>query len=300
MIALYTETLETLLKNKHYGEVSEDTSLTEVKNLMNKFPAFIFDENINLDMLTMFIQRYDIREIGAETEEMFLHFWREKTNELLMKYAPKMQKWLENFDDLFKFTVKLEKKQSIEENVEESKQETRDLEMGTSNTETRDLEMGTSNTETRDLEIGKSNTETRNTTDTTSEDTRETSYLNPITNSNLANLKVQDVDDTEKTTTVGKTGTIGNSGTETEEGTIGNSGIETEEGTISNSGTETEEGTITHSKDGNKTIDLEEERDVLQSVWGKTRADIMEKILNLKDIFNDCLAEFEVIFMGVY
>ena len=41
------------------------------------------------------------------------------------------------------------------------------------------------------------------------------------------------------------------------------------------------------------------ERDVLQSVWGKTRADIMEKILNLKDIFNDCVDEYEIIFMGV-
>ena len=107
MIALYTETLETLLINKHYGEASQDASLTEVLDLMNKFPNFIFGENIDLSMETLFIQRYDIREIGAETEELFLHHWREKTNELLMKYAPKMQKWLDNFDELFKFTVKL-------------------------------------------------------------------------------------------------------------------------------------------------------------------------------------------------
>ena len=108
MLSNYTETLESLLKNKHYGEPSQDGSLTEVLNLMDKFPAFVFGETIHLDMKTLFIQKYDIREIGAETEELFIHFWREKTNELLMKYAPKMQKWLENFDDLFKFTVKLE------------------------------------------------------------------------------------------------------------------------------------------------------------------------------------------------
>lgn len=195
MIANYTETLETLLENKHYGEVSEDTSLTEVLNLMRKFPNFVFGEEIDLSMLDLFIKKYDIREIGAETEELFLHFWREKTNELLMKYAPKMQKWLDNFDDLFKFTVRLE----------------------------------------------------RDETENTYEHGNNTYYLNPA-NVNPDNLKIQDVD----------------------------------------------------KNDGQINRGLHSERDVLQSVWGKTRAKLMEEILNLKDIFNDCLAEFDVIFMGVF
>ena len=195
MLALYTETLETLLKNKNYGEESQDSSLTEVLGLMDKFPTFVFGEEISLDITTLFLQKYDIREIGAETEELFLHFWREKTNELLMKYAPKMQKWLENFDDLFKFTVQLKKKQT---------------------------------------RVGEDNS-------------KNTYFLNPV-NVNPENLKVQDVD--------------------------------------------------TNNSDFDHTI--EETRDVLQSVWGKTRADIMEKILNLKDIFNDCLSEYEVIFMGIF
>lgn len=195
MLALYTETLETLLKNKHYGEESQDSSLTEVLDLMSKFPNFVFGENINFSMKDLFIQKYDIREIGAETEELFIHFWRERTNELIMKYAPKMQKWLDNFDDLFKFTVKLSKKQTRE---------------------------GTDNN-------------------------KNTYYLNPV-NAITENLKIQDVDKSD-------------------------SGFEHE---------------------------INEERDVLQSVWGKTRADIMEKILDLKNIFNDCLEEFETLFMGVY
>ena len=195
MLAVYTETLETLLKNKNFGEPSQDGSLTECLDLMGKFPNFVFGENINLSILTMFLEKYDVREIGAETEELFLHFWREKCNELLMKYAPKMQKWLENFDDLFKFTVTLKRK----------------------DTET----TGTSN--------------------------QNTYYLNPA-NSNTQNLKVQDVD----------------------------------------------------KSDGNIEKEINSERDVLQSVWGKTRADIMEKILNLKDIFNDCLIEFEPLFMGLF
>ena len=195
MISNYTETLETLLKNKNYREESEDSSLTEILDLMRKFPNFVFSDTINFSMLDLFLKKYDIREIGSETEEMFLHFWREKTNELLMKYAPKMQKWLENFDDLFKFTVKLE----------------------------------------------------LDTRENSSNNNQNTYYLNPV-NATTTNLKVQDVDKSE----------------------------------------------------GGNSRGIHTERDVLQSVWGKTRADIMEKILNLKDIFNDCLIEYETIFMGVY
>ena len=195
MLAVYTETLETLLKNKNFGEPSQDGSLTECLDLMGKFPNFVFGENINLSILTMFLEKYDVREIGAETEELFLHFWREKCNELLMKYAPKMQKWLENFDDLFKFTVTLKRKD----------------------------------------------------TETTGTLNQNTYYLNPA-NSNTQNLKVQDVD----------------------------------------------------KSDGSIEKEINSERDVLQSVWGKTRADIMDKILNLKDIFNDCLLEFEPLFMGLF
>ena len=105
----FTETLETLLENQGYGTGEQTPALTEILGLMGKFPAFVFGEDINFNFTTLFIQKYDIREIGAPTEDLFMHFWREKTNELLMKYAPKMQKWLDNFDDLFKFTVKLER-----------------------------------------------------------------------------------------------------------------------------------------------------------------------------------------------
>jgi len=191
----FTETLETLLENQGYGTQEQSAPLTEILNLMDKFPTFVFSDTISFTMKYLFIAKYDIREIGAEDEDLFMHFWREKTNELIMKYAPKMQKWLENFDDLFKFTVKLE----------------------------------------RDDTFSGSN------------NNQNTYYLNPVS-SNPIGLKVQDVDKSENQ----------------------------------------KENTF-HS-----------ERDVLQSVWGKTRADIMEKILNLKDIFNDCLAEYEQIFMGVF
>ena len=191
----FTETLETLLENQGYGTAEQTAALTEILDLMDKFPAFVFGEDINFNLKTLFIQKYDIREIGSPTEELFMHFWREKTNELIMKYAPKMQKWLDNFDDLFEFTVKLE----------------------------------------------------RDDTENISNNNQNTYYLNPITGT-TTNLKVQDVDKAEN----------------------------------------------------QRAVAFHSERDVLQSVWGKTRADIMEKILNLKDIFNDCLAEYETIFMGVF
>lgn len=190
----FQETLETLLVNQGYGTAEQSAALTEILTLMSKFPAFVFGENISLDFKTLFLQKYDIRELGSPTEELFMHYWREKTNELLMKYAPKMKKWLDNFDDLFKFTVRL----------------------------SRDDSEGTMNAN------------------------ENTYYLNP-TNKTTPHLKVQDVDKTENM----------------------------------------------------KEREFHSERDVLQSVWGKTRADIMEKILNLKDIFNDCLDEYETIFMAV-
>lgn len=200
MISIYTETLEDLLENQGYGTDEQSQSLTEIINLMQKFPNFYFelpdDEVIDLPMLTLFIDKYDIREIGAETEQMFMHFWREKTNELLVKYAPKMQKWLDNFNDLFKFTVQLSRNERIER----------------------------------------------------AGGNKNTYYLNPVTNAPTSRLKVQDVDESNN----------------------------------------------------NSAEVVSSTRDVLQSVWGKTRATLMNEILNLKDIFNDCLSEFETIFLGVF
>lgn len=191
MIANFTESLNDLLINKGYGTGEQDQSLTDIINLMNKFPTFIIDENTSLSMLELFIDKYDIREIGSETEELFLHYWKEKTNELIVKYKPKMDMWIEHFNELFKFTVQL------------------------------------------------------TTTDKNTSNNQNTYYLNPVSK-NIENLKVSDVDKT--------------------------------------------------NMDSSRTII----RDALQTVWGKTRADILNKILEVRDVFNDCLSEYDVIFMGVF
>ena len=197
MIELYTETLQTLLKNKNYGEESEDSSLTEILELMDKFPTFVFNStsiNFTFNMKDLFMECYELREIGAETEELFLFYWRKFTNAMLIKYAPKIQMWLDNFNDLFKFTVK--------------------------------------------LTIADS--------ETSSNDNTNTYYLNPI-NGNTTNLKVQDVDNSKEEYSKGRIIT----------------------------------------------------RDVLQTVWGKTRANILNQIMELENIYLECLYDFENIFMVV-
>ena len=204
-----TKTFAEFIDEEHYNTPNQSEIMAEIfglhqdletdtDGLIDKFPNFWFgtdeEHSTKLNFRKMFLEKYDIRVIGQSTNALFLHYLREKCNELLVKYAPKMQKWLENFNDLFKFTVKL------------SRDDT-----------------GT---------LGNANTNTY--------------YLNPI-NAATQSLKVQDVDSSNRTIT----------------------------------------------------RNLHTERDVLQSVWGKTRADIMEKIMDLKDIFNDCLDAFETIFSGV-
>ena len=194
MISLYTETLEDLLENQGYGTDNQSQSLTDILEVMDKFPTFVFGENIEVSMLNLFLDKYDIREIGAETEQMFMHFWKERANELLIEYVPKIQMWLDHFNDLFKFTVTLEVEESIEDSYNSA----------------------------------------------------NTYYLNPVSVTGT-NLKVQD------------------------------KGI--------NDGT------------GNRTRTMS--RDVLQSVWGKTRAQLLSQILELQSVYNYCVRDFATIFMGV-
>lgn len=189
-----TEKFSKLLENKGYGTAEQSADLTEILNLLAKFPNFVFGDNIDFNFTTLFINRYDIREIGAETEDLFMHFWRERAQELIVKYVPKIKMWLDNFNDLFKFTVRL----SLDD------------------------------------------------TKTYGDNTENTYYLNPA-NQSTTNLKIQDVDKSD------------------------------------------------NSGNHHRVIN----RDVLQTVWGKTRADILKKIFELEDIYNSALNEFNTIFMGV-
>lgn len=202
MIPQFTETLEDYINNG--GEVYQ--------NLFSKFPKFnLFEDGTELDMFTLFRDKYDIREIGAESEELFGHFLREKIQELLIKYVPKINMFLDNFNELFKFSVKL------------------------------------------DLDYKESY----------SNGGQNTYYLNPA-NSNLGITKVVK-----------------------------------EDGSVEFGASRMKVENVDNTDNAGKR-ERNISRDVLQSVWGKTRADILEKIMDLKSIYYDCLSEFETIFMGLY
>ena len=94
MQALYTRTFEDFLK-----QYQDSAEWAEVKSMFDKFPVFNFAElDINYSVYDMFIERYDIHEIGAETDNLFFHYCREKVRENIVKYAPKMRAYIDNFN----------------------------------------------------------------------------------------------------------------------------------------------------------------------------------------------------------
>ena len=215
MLSRYTETFEECLENNHYGTLEQTEQLTQVINLLNEFPDFRYGDRV-LSMKNLVINKYLKREIGSETEELFFHRFSVKCEELILKYVPKIDMWLTNFKDLFKFTVKLDY------------------------TETETFASGTQNTY----------------------------YLNPV-----------------------------NANTEIEKEVVVNPETGEITTTLSGGKLKTQDLDTTDSNTINK---KNSSRDVLQSVWGKTRANLLAQIMDLKDIYNDTVEEFEVLFMGLY
>lgn len=167
MIAQYTETYETYKENG--GE--------EYSSLWSNFPSFTLND-LNLNMYDMFYDKYRLREIGAETEEMFEIFYKSKLNDMLVKYVPKLTAFISNWNKLFERKITLSNSGS------------------------------------------------------------NSYYLNPMTPNGT--LKLDDKDSYENT----------------------------------------------------------QERPL--SMFGKTNAELMEQVLNLKDIFLDCLNEFNSLFILIY
>ena len=104
MIALYTETFEEFLKRQ--GQSAEWKAL-ETK--FAKFPTFTLGE-LSFDMYQLFIDKYEIYEIGAEDENLFFHIINDKVNELSIKYIPKIQMYIQNFG------IALERKLNLNSN----------------------------------------------------------------------------------------------------------------------------------------------------------------------------------------
>lgn len=94
MRALYTELFSDFLERNEDSEIWQ-----AIIQKFAKFPAFNL-QALNFDMYSMFRHRFEIREIGAETESIFTHFIEEKLNESLIEYAPKINLYLTNFAKL--------------------------------------------------------------------------------------------------------------------------------------------------------------------------------------------------------
>lgn len=102
MIALFTENFETFLQRQ--GDTDEWKAIIEQ---FKAFPNFTLG-NLNYDMYTLLREKYDVYEIGCEDEQLFYFHFRDKLNELLIKYVPKIQTYIANFANLLERKIALE------------------------------------------------------------------------------------------------------------------------------------------------------------------------------------------------
>ena len=79
--ALYTETLAQFL------ERNESSSQWQaLKDRFDLMPTFNVGGEFDRTFYQLFVEKYDIREIGSETDSMFYHFLNETLSEILIKY----------------------------------------------------------------------------------------------------------------------------------------------------------------------------------------------------------------------
>ena len=102
--ALYTETLAEFL------ERNESSSQWQaIKTRFDLMPKFEVEEDgFDLDFYNLFKEKYDVREIGAETESLFTHYINETLSSILLKYSAKIEFYNTHFKDLMQRTIKVE------------------------------------------------------------------------------------------------------------------------------------------------------------------------------------------------
>lgn len=102
MKALYTEIFQDFLDRNESSTVWQ-----ALVTKFGKFPTFNLLE-LNFSFYNLFKDMYEIREIGAETESLFVHFVKDVLNETLIAYAPKIKLYLDNFNKLVDRKILLE------------------------------------------------------------------------------------------------------------------------------------------------------------------------------------------------
>lgn len=100
--SLYTETLADFL------ERNESSSQWQaIKSRLLLMPTFNVEGFFDRSFYELFVEKYDVREIGAETESLFYHYLNETISEVLIKYKPKISMFIQNFNKTFDRQVEL-------------------------------------------------------------------------------------------------------------------------------------------------------------------------------------------------
>lgn len=114
MIALYTEVFKDYLeKHDVEGHFFHDT----IKPKFDKFPNYTLGD-LDFSFYNMFIEKYDLYEIGCETEQLFEHYLNEKLNELIVEFIPKINTYIANFETLLSRKVRLDFENNLVETPE--------------------------------------------------------------------------------------------------------------------------------------------------------------------------------------
>lgn len=111
MNTLFTERFSEYLNRNGYTD-SSGTFVPSVpedcRKLFEHFPSIKIDETLTISLYDMFIQDNAMKEIGAETEQMFTYYLRKTLDEALIIYVPKINLFIENYNnDLMSRKIKL-------------------------------------------------------------------------------------------------------------------------------------------------------------------------------------------------
>lgn len=101
MITLFTETFNDFLARNE-----NSTEWQKIVDKINMFPHFTLGE-LDFDMYTLIKEKFGIREIGDETESIFVFEFNEKLNELLIAYKPKIEMYIANFANVLERKLSL-------------------------------------------------------------------------------------------------------------------------------------------------------------------------------------------------
>lgn len=101
MFPSYTKTLAEFLQHQEGTK-----ELQDIQDKFALFPNFKL-YSLDINMWEMFKEDNLYREIGAETEHLFMYYLNRLTDNLLIKYVPKINLFISNFNTLFERKLKL-------------------------------------------------------------------------------------------------------------------------------------------------------------------------------------------------